>query len=171
MKKIACICMAVLLVLSALVGCSATKDNGTGPAVGKVVINFEGVVTAVDGGVLTLENGKTVLISQDTVFTGDPDTGSAVSSDIAVGNFIQGYTQDDPQASQVSAAKIYCNTPVQPVGGKLVVNFQGTVAAVVGNEITLDDGQVILICQDTVYSIPSGVVENIRLAEGYTIQE
>ena len=39
-------------------------------------------------------------------------TGTVAAIDgeeIAVGNFIQGYTKDNPDANQVSADKIYCN--------------------------------------------------------------
>ena len=73
----------------------------------KVVVNFEGTVTEVNGNEITLENGKTVVITDETVFGGDPDTGNAVSSDIAVGNFIQGFTQDDPEADEITAVRMH----------------------------------------------------------------
>lgn len=174
MKKIICICMAALMALSALVGCSsagtASNDSAGETPTGKVVVNFEGIVTAVNENEVTLENGKIVVISDATVFAGDPDTNNAISKEIVVGNFIQGYTSDDPAAERVSADKIYCNAEAQPGSGKLVINFEGKVAAVDGDCITLDNGQVILISEDTVFSIPSGIVENVIMSEGYSIQ-
>ena len=75
----------------------------------KPVINFEGVVTAVEGNRVTLESGKIVLITEDTEFGGDPDTGNAVSEEILVGNYIQGYTEDDVDGAEVTAIKIWSN--------------------------------------------------------------
>lgn len=169
MNKIACICLAALMALSALTGCTPKSTNVDSAQNSKVVINFEGTVTAVNEEEITLENGKIIVISSDTVFAGDPDTNNAVSEEIAVGNFIQGYTKDDPDADRLSAGKIYCNAP-QRTGGKLVINFEGVVATVDGNRITLENGQVVLIAEDTVFSIASGVVEDAILAEGYSIQ-
>lgn len=173
MKKLVCICMAALMTLFTLVGCSTegtvSSGNAGGTSTSKVVVNFEGTVTAINGDEITLEIGKIIVISSDTIFAGDPDTNNAVSEEIIVGNFIQGYTDDDPDSEQVSADKIYCNTAVR-TGGKLVINFEGKVAAIEDDHITLDNGQVILITDDTVFSIASGIVENAILSEGYHIQ-
>lgn len=54
----------------------------------KPVINFEGIVTAVDGDKITL----------NTVYT-----------DILVGNFIQGYTEDAIDAKEIIARNIWTN--------------------------------------------------------------
>ena len=171
MKKLLAMCLASVMLFAALTACgsnaSVTPDGST---TGKVVVNIEGTVTAVNGSEFTLDSGKVVVISADTVFAGDRDTNNAVSEDIAVGNFVQGYTKGDPDAERVSADKIYCNTAVQPGGGKLAVNFEGTVASVEESRITLENGQVILVTDDTVFSIASGVVENIILSEGDHIQ-
>lgn len=173
MKKLICIGMAALVALLALVGCSTeytgNSANAGGTSASKVVVNFEGTVTAVNGDEVMLENGKIVVISSDTVFAGDPDTNNAVSKEIVVGNFIQGYTKDDPDSKRVSADKIYCNAAVRS-GGKIVVNFDEKVAAVEGDRITLENDQVVLISDDTVFSIASGVVENVILSEGNQIQ-
>lgn len=173
MKKLVCICMAALMTLFTLVGCSiegtVSSGNAGSTSTGKVVVNFEGTVTAINGDEITLENGKIIVISSDTIFAGDPDTNNAVSEEIIVGNFIQGYTDDDPDSEQVSAEKIYYNTAVR-TGGKLVINFEGKVAAIEDGHITLDNGQVILITDDTVFSIARGIVENAILSEGYHIQ-
>ena len=171
MKKLLAMCLASVMLFAALTACgsnaSVAPDGGT---TGKVVVNIEGTVTAVNGSEFTLDSGKVVVISADTVFAGDRDTNNAVSEDIAVGNFVQGYTKGDPDAERVSADKIYCNTAVRPGGGKLAVNFDGTVASVEESRITLENGQVILVTGDTVFSIASGVVENIILSEGDHIQ-
>lgn len=162
--------MAFLLLTGCAAGGAASANSTGGAPAGKVVVNFEGTVAAVEEDKVTLEDGKIVILSSETVFAGDPDTNRAVSEEIAVGNFIQGYTEDDPDAGQVSADKIYCNTVVQPGGGKLAINFEGKVSAVEGDRITLESGQVIAVSDDTVYSIASGVVENIILSEGDEIQ-
>lgn len=75
----------------------------------KPVINFEGVVTAVEGNRVTLESGTIILITENTEFAGDPDTGNAVSKEIFVGNYIQGYTEDNIDAAEVTANKIWSN--------------------------------------------------------------
>lgn len=117
MKKMICSCMAALTMLFALAGCSAGRtapSAGAGGApTGKVVVNFEGTIAAIDGDTVTLDNGKIVVVSSDTVFAGDPDTSLAVSEELQVGRFIQGYTDDDPDAAQVSAKRIYYNAPAQ----------------------------------------------------------
>lgn len=172
MKKSVCICMAALMTLFTLAGCSAgstVSSDADRTSTSKVVVNFEGTVTAINGDEITLENGKIIVVSSDTIFAGNPDTNNAVSEEIIVGNFIQGYTDDDPDSEQVSADKIYCNAAVR-TGGKLVINFEGKVAAVEDDRITLDNEQVILITDDTVFSIASGIVENAILSVGYHIQ-
>lgn len=173
-KRLACVCMVAMMGLSTLVGCAANdtvvSETESNVPKGKVVVNFEGTVAAVNDDEITLENGKTVVISSDTVFAGEPDTNNAVSEEIAVGNFIQGYTKDDPDAEVLSADKIYCNFAVQPGGGKLVINFEGKVASVEENCVTMENGEVISVTDETVYSIAGGVVENAILAEDYYIQ-
>lgn len=117
MKKLMGICLTALLMLWIFAGCSTadTTDvpSTAGATKGKVVINFEGTVTSVNGEEVTLENGKVIIVTSDTVFAGDPDTNNAVSQEIAAGNFIQGYTAEDPDGDRLTAAKIYCNTAAQ----------------------------------------------------------
>ena len=171
MKKLLAMCLASAMLFAALTACGSSASTAPeGGAAGKVVVNIEGTVTAVNGNEFTLDSGKIVVISADTIFAGDRDTNHAVSEDIAVGNFVQGYTKDDPNAERVSAGKIYCNTAVQPSGGKLAVNFEGTVASVEEGRITLENGQAVFITDDTVFSVASGVVETIILSEGDHIQ-
>ena len=66
-------------------------------------------MTAVDGDRITLKDGKVILITDDTAFGGDPDTNNVVSDNIQVGNFIQGYTEDDTDAEKVTANRIWTN--------------------------------------------------------------
>ena len=138
----------------------------------KVVVNFEGTVKEVNGNEITLENGKTVVITDETVFGGDPDTGSAVSSDIAVGNFIQGFTQDDPEAERITANKVWSNIAVQeaPTMGKAVINYEGTVTAVDDDNVTLDSGKIVKVTDETKYSLASGTVDSVILHEGLFVQ-
>lgn len=174
MKKLIGICLAAVLVLTVAGGFALLRTHQPSAAVGapngKVVVNFEGMVAAVDGNEVTLESGKVIIITEDTVFAGDPDTGNAVSSEIAAGNFIQGYTKDDPESDCVSASKVWFNAAPQRGGGKIVVNFEGTIASVEKGRITLESGQVVLVSDDTVFSIPSGVVKNVILSKGDRIQ-
>jgi len=59
MKKALILCLAVLMALTALVGCNSTaKPETNEKTTGKVVINIEGTVTAVNGGELTLDSGR-----------------------------------------------------------------------------------------------------------------
>ena len=116
MKKIMCLVMTALVLLSLLVACSAANDvkESTESAVaevpmGKVAINIEGTVTEVDGDKITLDNGMVIVITEDTLFAGDPDTGNTISQDIAVGNYIQGFTSGDLEAAEVNADNIYTN--------------------------------------------------------------
>lgn len=133
-KQVACMCLAALMACAAFTSCGKDAPSVTNEASsGKVVINLEGTVVAVNGNKLTLDSGKVVVISKDTVFAGDPDTGNQVSDQIAVGHFIQGFTSEDPLADRVTATRIWTNTAPQRSSGKIAVNFEGTVTAVEGN--------------------------------------
>lgn len=134
----------------------------------KPVINFEGVVAAVKDGNVTLEDGTIVFITEDTVFAGDPDTGNAVSADILVGNFIQGYTEDDSDAEEITAIKIWTNEGRTNSGGKRIVNFEGRVTKVEQDRVTLDNGKMIKIAEDTTVTSPDG--NSDKIAEGDYIQ-
>jgi hypothetical protein len=115
LKKIICTYMVALFTFSALTGCSTSTPHATNNSsneatiASKVLINLEGTVKSISGDEITLEDGKVVIISKDTVFGGDPDTNNEVSNEIAVGNFIQGYTDDAPDADKVTAAAIFYN--------------------------------------------------------------
>lgn len=163
MKKLVTIFLAAVMLLGALTACESPASKPDAGATGKVVVNIEGTVTAVDGSEITLDSGKVVVVSGDTRFMGD------AGDDFAVGNFVQGYTADDPDADVVNAAKIYCNSPIRS-GGKLAVNFEGTVAAVEEDRIILADGRTIGICADTVFSVPAGIVEAPVICAGDAIQ-
>lgn len=171
MKKVVTMCLAAMMALAMLIGCgnAAPTEPDVKPT-GKVVVNIEGTVTAVNGGEITLEGGKVVVISEDTVFAGDPDTNNQVSDQINVGNFIQGYTSDDLSLDKVNAAKIYANRAPQRTGGKIVIDFEGTISAVDGDRITLDNGKVVLVDANTVYTDVNGTAENPALAVGAYIQ-
>ena len=175
MKKRISIGMGSLLALALLAGCgkmasAPTEQPGTGPVNAKPVINFEGVVTEVADGKVTLKDGKVVLINEDTVFAGDPDMGTAVSEEILEGNFIQGYTEDDAEAEEITASKIWTNEgrTAGGKGGKRVINFEGRVAQVVNGRVTLDNGTVVHIGEDTSVTAPDGSAAEIT--EGDYIQ-
>ena len=75
------------------------------PAEGKMAVNFEGRVTAVVDHTVTLDNGKTIIIDDDTNINA-PD-GSA--AEIAVGNYIQGYAEN-PDDAEIHALSILITT-------------------------------------------------------------
>lgn len=156
MKKHIAFCMlATLLTFSLLTGCAQkpTGDGSDEQASTKPVISFEGVVTDVTDGVVTLENGQKIQITEDTAF-GDLDAQDAVSSDIRPGNYIQGYTTDDADAEQVTAGNIWTNEAApedEETLSKPVINFEGRVAAVKDGTVVLEDGKEIRITADTVF--------------------
>ncbi len=159
MKKHIAFCMlATLLTFSLLTGCAQkpTGDGSDEQASTKPVISFEGVVTDVTDGVVTLENGQKIQITEDTAF-GDLDAQDAVSSDIRPGNYIQGYTADDADAEQVTAGHIWTNeaaTDDEESLYMLSVNFEGRVAAVKDGTVVLEDGKEIRITADTAFGDP-----------------
>ena len=114
----ACLAIVVALGIGVLQGGFMPNQNDEGEVAGNIpdrptnlkpVINFEGVVTAVDGDRITLKDGKVILITDDTAFGGDLNTNNVVSDNIQVGNFIQGYTEDDTGAEEVTANRIWTN--------------------------------------------------------------
>ena len=125
MKKAITVGLVFALALAALAGGGVNQEEEShrsggegytgGPAWGKpaqkVVVNFEGIVSSVEDGTITLEDGTVVLLTDDTAFGGDPDTGNTVSEDIQPGNFIQGYTEDQPGAGPLTAENIWANLP------------------------------------------------------------
>ena len=167
-RNIFAVGLAAVMAISLLSGCAGKDQNHTEASFGenpaqKPVVNFEGVVTAVDGGTVTLSNGKTVIITDETVFASDPDSNAAVSKDIAVGNFIQGYTADNADADEVTAGNIWTNdTPA--VGGKLAVNFEGRVVSVESGKVTLEDGRVVLIDGADIFT-PDGSTAEITVGD------
>lgn len=100
-----------LFAISLLAGCAANPQSGntlnqtsntaiTAPAGGKLVVNFEGRVSAVEDGKVTLEDGRVVRTGDAYIYAPD---GSAAA--IAVGDFIQGHA-DDPGAAELNATAI-----------------------------------------------------------------
>lgn len=142
-----------------------TNEGHTGSL--KPVINFEGIVVAVEGDNVTLKDGTIVLITEDTVFAGDPDTGNTISADILVGNFIQGYTEGDTDAEKIVASKIWTNEGCTG-GGKGVVNFEGRVTKVEQYSVTLDNGKIVKIGKDTTITSSDG--NSAEIVEGDYIQ-
>ena len=107
-KNIFTLGIASVLALSLLAGCSGQKAGtpDAGDAARKPVVNFEGVVTAAEDGTLTLDSGKTVVITDRTEFAPDPDSDGTVSRDIAVGNYIQGYTADGAGSLNLTLSRV-----------------------------------------------------------------
>lgn len=168
--KAACMCLAALMACAALTSCGTPAPEVSDTVLsqapsGKVVVNIEGTVTAVNGNEITLDSGKVIVLSENTVFAGDPSTGNQVSDQIAVGHYIQGYTADG-----VNVSRIHTNRAPQRSSGKIAIHFEGTVTAIDGDRITLDNGKVILVTADTVYTDANGTVENAALSVGDYIQ-
>ena len=89
----------------------AEQPEESGEVSADVAVNIEGVIEEIDGNRIKLDSGKWVVITDATVFEGDPDSGSKeVSREFAVGNMIAGYTEDDSNVDEVTAYQIYSNT-------------------------------------------------------------
>lgn len=157
-KRRAWAAMAACIAAAALVGMGLLQMDGHEEPIRtmKPVINFEGVVTAVEGDSILLNNGKTILITEDTRFMGDPDTGNPVSEEILVGNFIQGYTPDDADAAEITAGRIWTNEARAGSSEKRVVNFEGQVAEAGVSTAILADGRIVRITGDTSIAAPDG---------------
>lgn len=164
--------VAACFALTAVLGMGMLHNNhptDKEPTIGlKPVINFEGVVTAVDGNSVTLKDGKIILITENTEFMGDPDTGNAVSDDILVGNFIQGYTEDAADEAEITASKIWTNEGRTGGVGKRVINFEGRATKVEQDSVTLDNGKIVKLTEDTTITSPDG--SSAEIAEGDYIQ-
>lgn len=78
---------------------SSVNEERTGG--GKRVINFEGRVVKAEQDSVTLDNGKTVRITENTAVTA-PDGSSA---EVAVGDYIQGYAEN-AESSEIDAKYI-----------------------------------------------------------------
>ena len=183
MKKAVSVIFAAVLLMASLSACltvtitkheevpadEAENETPAAAAAGKVIVNFEGTVSEVNGNVITLGSGRTVVITEDTVF--GREGGDPVSSDIAVGNFIQGFTQDDPDADQVIAANVWVNLVMQESsGGKILINYEGTIVEVNGDAVTLDNGKIVKVTADTIYSAAGGILSDVVLHEGLFVQ-
>lgn len=162
----ACLALIAVFGIGMLHGNEPADENT--PVDMKPVINFEGVVTAVDDNSITLKDGKIILITESTEFMGDPDTGNAVSENILVGNFIQGYTKDDTAAAELTASKIWTNEGRAAESGKRVMNFEGRVTKVEQGSVTLDNGKMVTFTEKTAVTYPDGSAAEI--AEGDYIQ-
>lgn len=93
-----------------MVGCAGGQQEQTGSfsetstATGKMAVNFEGRVAAVESDRVTLEDGTVVLTGQAAVSTPDGSAG-----EIAVGDYIQGYAEN-PEGDEVAASAILITT-------------------------------------------------------------
>lgn len=126
MKKLFVLLTASLLISTGAMACSNEKvstredteitteisqpSQEEGRPMGKVAVNISGEIVEVDGKKVKLDDGKWVIITEETSFRDDPDNGvEAVNSVLKIGNRIQGYTMDDPEADTVTAYTIYFN--------------------------------------------------------------
>lgn len=71
---------------------------------GKLQINFEGRITSLDGDRITLDNGTAILLTESTAFHIPQGTVSHII--LTPGTYIQGYTADDPQGAELTAASV-----------------------------------------------------------------
>jgi len=172
MKKFTLVVVGLIMMMTMVVGCSNDKTGDTlesKPEVAvtefdveeandsiegimaDILINIEGVVAEIDGNVITLDTGKVVIISDETAFE-TQKIGDVVEIEnvIEVGNFIQGYTSDDPEANEVNADVINTNEKMQ-ISSKIAINIEGVVVAVEENVITLDNGQKFMVTDETAF--------------------
>ncbi len=157
--------LSAILVMAPLSGCAEKETNGSNAdaASQKPVISFEGVVTTVEDDSITLDNGKVIMITDQTEFTSDPDSGNTISSEISIGNYIQGYTEDNTDLDVITANKIWTNTA--PVGEKIAMNFEGRVSAVENEKVVLENGKIIIITSETVITTPDGSFSEVAAGD------
>ena len=113
MKRIVLLSIASMMTFGMLTGCSgqsdstppstvsAVEDAPTTTMTGKISVNFEGRVSKVEAGRITLDTGKVVLISEQTEIK-DPQ---GQATEISVGDYIQGYATD-PESAELDAQNI-----------------------------------------------------------------
>lgn len=96
-----------IVIPDALDAAQSQPDAQTAPAAptGKVRINFEGRITAVEGDRVTLDSGKVVVLTESTLFT--IPQGAADRALLTEGAYIQGYTADGPEAAEFTAEQVH----------------------------------------------------------------
>ena len=122
MKKAMRMSLVLLVALALFTGCQSTgeskqseastetptktpSESPTKASTGKMVVNIEGTVSEVDEDRITLDNGQVVIVNENTAFT--DAKGTVEDAVLAEGDFIQGYTEDDPAAAEVTAKRIH----------------------------------------------------------------
>lgn len=179
MKKLNLAVMVVVMMMTMVAGCSNDKekdsgmdpvnvtvdsqannqvnettnenDNNLGDIQVDIAVNIEGVVTEIDGNRVTLDTGKVVTITEDTIFeTQDIGEIVEIGQVIEVGNYIQGFTSGDSDAEEIIADVINMNEKMQ-ISSKIAINIEGFVIAVDENVITLDNGQKFIVNEETAY--------------------
>lgn len=106
MKKAVSMCVVALIAFCMLTGCG--NSNTTKPdeaTTGKLVINFEGMVSDVEESCITLDNGQNVIFDEETIFT--DVNGTVENPALTVGDYIQGYTENDPSDAEITAKRIH----------------------------------------------------------------
>lgn len=122
MKRLIAVYLTAAMMLFALAGCGspaepAPKENEAAASAGtgapmpseKIRVDFEGVVTGINGSVLTLEDGRTVTLTENTRFSysGQADGQGKVSyNGVHAGDFVQGAAVD-PYAEQIAASTVF----------------------------------------------------------------
>ena len=178
MKKLISLMVAMLMLTSIFTGCSQTGEipEITEKENAKVMVNISGVVETIDVNRIKLDNGKWVIINENTIFKDDPDNEvEAVNNQFAVGNLIAGYTEGNPEDDEVTAYAIYKNEPMK-INAKVAVNIEGEIVKVDGNRIKLDNGIWVIINENTIFEDdPDNGVEAVNnqfavgnLIAGYT---
>ncbi len=118
----------------------------------KIAINIEGIVTEINGNKITLDNGKVVVITEETAFeTQNVAERVPVDDEILIGNFIQGFTLDDLNSAEVTALVINSNGVLEMPMGSVIVNIEGVITEVSedGNSFLLDTGKWVVVTDET----------------------
>ncbi len=137
MNKIRGLVLIVMLLI--VVGCKQNSqlDEPTGDLMADIAINIEGTIVNLTDNGFVLDNGQTVIITEETRFEDDPDCGiEPVNSEFQVGNIIQGYTEEDSSMEVVKAYVINAN----------IFQFKGVIKEINENTaiVTPDEGEMIL---------------------------
>ena len=106
MKKVISVCMIALTAIAMMTGCgNAEQEKPSTGVAGKIVVNIEGTVDSVNENGVVLENGQVVIFNTNTIFT--DVNGTVENPELTEGDYIQGYTEDDATAAEVTAKRVH----------------------------------------------------------------
>ncbi len=177
MKKLLLITITAALTVSIMTACTtkqeivnqpdkvitaepSTDSPTTDEPMGKIAINIEGIVTDIQGDTIILDNGQSVVITEETEFqTQDVWETVDINDEIQIGNKIQGFTTDDTSLEKVTALVINQNSPHDIIGENSLAIFKGVITELQG------DSAVVTPNSDQNHILSSGDKVSVNTAD------